>query len=163
VIDRSCIRHLPSCELQKAEPHIPGGGDPTSDGYPDVPEWVPDPAARMLRNWADDKLRRWTVNLWLGGIETPEGHDKYRYWNGSEWTGHATATDHGNHRTIMFGGSCGGWHHAWYRRLLRNTVVFHTMAWFDCSVPLTRGHLRHFMQPQEQRTLDQIWALHDSM
>ena len=98
----------------------------------------------------------------VGWNRDPEGPDQYRYWNGTEWTGHATASDRGDHRTIMFGGSYGGWHHAWYRKILRNTVVFHAMAWFDCSVPLTRGHLRRFMQPREQRTLDQIWGLRDA-
>ena len=97
----------------------------------------------------------------VGWNRDPEGPDKYRYWNGAAWTGQATASDRGDHLDIMFGGSCGGWHHAWYRKILRNTVVFHTMAWFDCSVPLTRGHLRRYMQPREQRTLDQIRALRE--
>jgi hypothetical protein len=96
----------------------------------------------------------------VGWNEDPDRPNQYRYWNGSEWTGHATVSEDGHQgMSVLFGGSFGGWNSAWYRRILRNTVVFHTMAWIDCSVPLTRGDLRRFMQPREQRTLDEIQAL----
>ena len=40
--------------------------------------------------------------------------------------------------------------------LFQNPVTFHVVAWFDCSVPLTRGRLRRFTRPVELRTLDQL-------
>ena len=41
-------------------------------------------------------------------------------------------------------------------RLFHNPVTFHVVAWFDCSVPLTRGRLRRFTTPIELRNLDQV-------
>jgi hypothetical protein len=100
----------------------------------------------------------------IGWNEDPDGPNQYCYWNGSQWTDHATVSEDGHHgMSVLFGGSLGGWNSTWYRKILRNTVVFHTMAWFDCSVPLTRGHLRRFMQPREQRTLDEIRRLRGSL
>lgn len=96
----------------------------------------------------------------IGWTEDPDGPNHYRYWSGSEWTGHATVSGDEHHGMVVrFGGSLRGWSNTWYRKILRNTVVFHTVAWLDCSVPLTRGRLRRFMQPRELRTLDEIRAL----
>ena len=96
----------------------------------------------------------------IGWSRNPDGPDHYRYWNGSKWTGHADISHDGHGgMVVQSGGSIGGWSNTWYRKVLRNTVVFHAMAWFDCSIPGTRGHLRRFMQPKEKRTLDEILAL----
>lgn len=96
----------------------------------------------------------------IGWNQDPSGPDLYRYWNGNEWSGHARASDDGGNGTfIEYGGSCGGWNQRWYRPILRSTVVFHAMAWFDCSVPVTRGHLGRFMHPAEQRSIHQIEKL----
>jgi Protein of unknown function (DUF2510) len=85
--------------------------------------------------------------------------DRFRYWNGSEWTAHATTRTRsdGTISTMTAG-------HKKRRPILdswvfRNGVVFHTLAWFDCSVPLVRGHLRRFTEPVELRTLDEIRAI----
>jgi hypothetical protein len=79
----------------------------------------------------------------VGWTEDSVGPDQYRYWNGSQWTGHATVSEDGNHGMRgTLGGSLGGRNGTWYRKILRNSVVFHTMAWFDCSAPLTGGHLQ---------------------
>lgn len=119
-----------------------------------LPRTDQDPAGD---GWKNDPVDHQPV---VGWNRDPEIPDRYRYWNGREWTGHATAFDHGSRGIgVAYGGSCGGWHQRWYRTILRNTVVFHTMAWFDCSVPVTRGRLRRFMEPIEQRTLDQIVEL----
>jgi hypothetical protein len=40
-----------------------------------------------------------------------------------------------------------GWRRVWYRRMMVNTVVFHTFAWFNCSVPVTKGRLNRLMDP----------------
>ena len=99
----------------------------------------------------------------MGWSEDPNDPNRYRYWNGREWSWHASTYEDGHGGThIQSGGTLGGWNGTWYRKVLRNTVVFHTMAWFDCSVPGTRGHLRRFMEPKEQRTLDQFLALRKS-
>jgi ATP-dependent Clp protease ATP-binding subunit ClpC len=42
-----------------------------------------------------------------------------------------------------------GWRHIWYRRVVRLPFVFYPLAWFNCSVPFTRGHLYRLMQPRE--------------
>ena len=89
----------------------------------------------------------------IGWSQDPVEPNQYRYWNGSDWTGHATVFEDGVR------GFLGPWSNTWYRKVLRNKVIFHAMAWFDCSVPMTRGHLRRFMQPKEQRSLDEILAL----
>jgi hypothetical protein len=98
----------------------------------------------------------------IGWGEDPIKPNQYRYWNGSDWTGHATVSDGEHGMSVLFGGTLGGWSNTWHRKVLRNRVVFHTMAWFDCSVPVTRGHLRRFMQPKEQRSLDETLALRRS-
>ena len=133
---------------------------------PEVPFSHGRQRTRCLRSVVPQVSARWeTASVddqpVVGWNRDPGGPDKYRYWNGTDWTCHATAARHNNHRTVMFGVSDRGWRNFWYLRVLRNTVVFHTMAWFECSVPLTRGHLRRFMEPRELRTLDQIWALRD--
>jgi hypothetical protein len=40
-----------------------------------------------------------------------------------------------------------GWRRVWYRRVMVNTIVFHTFAWFNCSVPVTKGRLNRLMRP----------------
>jgi hypothetical protein len=92
----------------------------------------------------------------VGWHRDPDGPDQFHYWNGREWSGHATVSEMGTGmRSIMLGGSLGHYRSSWYRKGLQNSLVFHILAWFDCSVPLTRGRLRRFMQPREMQTLDQ--------
>jgi hypothetical protein len=40
-----------------------------------------------------------------------------------------------------------GWRRIWYQRVAVNTVVFHIFAWFNCSVPGTKGRLDRLMWP----------------
>jgi hypothetical protein len=40
-----------------------------------------------------------------------------------------------------------GWRRVWYQRVMFNTVVFHTFAWFNCSGPVTKGRLNRLMHP----------------
>jgi hypothetical protein len=40
-----------------------------------------------------------------------------------------------------------GWRRMWYQRVAVNTVVFHVLAWFNCSVPGTKGRLDRLMSP----------------
>jgi hypothetical protein len=95
----------------------------------------------------------------IGWSEDPDEPNHYRYWNGSEWSGHATVSDDGHVSSFIPKESSRSWRNIWYRKVLRNTVVFHTVAWFDCSVPGTRDHLRRFMQTKEQRMLDEVLEL----
>jgi hypothetical protein len=38
-----------------------------------------------------------------------------------------------------------GWRRVWYRRVMVNSIVFHTFAWFNRSVPVTKGRLNRLM------------------
>jgi hypothetical protein len=94
----------------------------------------------------------------IGWNRDPAGTDRFRYWNGSEWTAQASAriTANGSASVAVSGHmERRGFLDSW---LFRNTVVFHTLAWFDCSVPLTRGRLRRLTRPVELQTMDQIRA-----
>jgi ATP-dependent Clp protease ATP-binding subunit ClpA len=42
-----------------------------------------------------------------------------------------------------------GWRRLWYGRIVRLPFIFYPVAWFDNSVPGTRGHLRWLLQPRE--------------
>lgn len=42
-----------------------------------------------------------------------------------------------------------GWRRLWYGRIVRLPFIFYPVAWFDCSVPGTRGHLTWLIQPRE--------------
>jgi hypothetical protein len=44
-----------------------------------------------------------------------------------------------------------GWRGRWYETVMWNPVIFHVFAWFNNSVPGTRGHLNRFMLPAEMR------------
>ena len=101
-------------------------------------------------------LDQWDIIQLSGGPKTP---NRYRYWNGSEWSGQANISDDGHVSSFIAKESSRSWRTIWYWKVLRNTVVFHTVAWFDCSVPGTRGHLQRFMQTKEHRTLDEVLAL----
>jgi hypothetical protein len=39
----------------------------------------------------------------------------------------------------------------WYGKVVRNPIIFHVLAWFGCSVPLTRGRLKWVTVPRELR------------
>jgi hypothetical protein len=90
-----------------------------------------------------------------GWHRDPDDAATFRYWNGREWTVRAqTSTDVRGfrHRTAQ-----------WKRRRVLDSWLFqnpvaHVLAWFDCSVPFTRGRLRKFATPKELRTLDQVWG-----
>ncbi len=94
----------------------------------------------------------------IGWNEDPEQPDRYRYWDGSRWTGHATVSEGG--RVASLGISWPTTRRSRLRRaILRNTVVLHTLAWFDCSVPVTKGRLRRFTWAPEQRAFDELMKL----
>ena len=42
-----------------------------------------------------------------------------------------------------------GWRRLWYGRIVRLPPVFYPLAWFNCSVPLTRRRLDRLMNPRE--------------
>src|ERR1700691_1621810 len=92
-----------------------------------------------------------------GWHKDPDDIAKFRYWNGREWTVQV-------HTGIDAGGRFRYRTAQWKRRrvldswFFQNPVVFHVLAWFDCSVPFTRGRLRKFAEPKELRTLDQAWG-----
>ena len=81
----------------------------------------------------------------------PLGPGRYRYWDGKRWSGFAHQADDRS----AGGGSYAlyGWQKIWYGRVMRNAVAFHVVAWFNCSVPWTRGHLDRLMWPPQGRQL----------
>ena len=92
----------------------------------------------------------------VGWHPDPDDAAKFRYWNGSEWT--ARAQTHTDVRGMAFVSAQvqRKRRRVLDSRLFQNPVTFHVVAWFDCSVPLTRGRLRRFTTPVELRTLDQV-------
>jgi hypothetical protein len=94
----------------------------------------------------------------IGWYRDPDGPDKFRYWDGQEWTAHATVSESVGGRPIAMCGSEGN-HRSWYRGILRKPEAFRVLVWLDTKVPVARGHLGRFTQPVEQRTADQTWSL----
>ena len=92
----------------------------------------------------------------VGWHQNPGDATTFRYWNGREWT--ARAQSHIDPRGIAFLSAQvqGKRRRVLDSRLVRNPMTFHVVAWFDCSVPLTRGRLRRFTRPVEFRTLGQV-------
>ena len=73
---------------------------------------------------------------------------QFRYWNGTEWTFQATARRGDQGRgSLMTNGHLTGRAKYFRSGFFRNPVVFHVMAWFDCSVPFTRGRLSRIGDP----------------
>jgi len=107
--------------------------------------------------WHRDPDESAVFRFWHGG-EWQESSDTFRYWNGSEWVARAGTADVDGVASVMVHGhrKRRGLLESW---LFRNPVSFHILAWFDCSVPLTRGRLRRFTTPVELRTLDQVRRL----
>jgi Protein of unknown function (DUF2510) len=95
--------------------------------------------------------------LRVGWHRDPDDEAKFRYWNGSEWTARAqTNIDELRGFTTVGVAIQRRRRRLLDSRLFRNPVTFHVVAWFDCSVPLTRGRLRRFTRTVELRTLDQV-------
>jgi hypothetical protein len=84
-----------------------------------------------------------------GWQEDPDHPHHLRYWNGHTWTAGANVSD-GHSLTQL---RLTGWRRVWYLKVARNPVVFYPLAWFGCSVPVTRGRLRGLMEPRETREL----------
>lgn len=79
----------------------------------------------------------------------PAGEGRWRYWDGRRWSGFAQrratgGASHGHYRLR-------GWRQLWYGRIVRLPFVFYPLAWLDCSVPFTRGHLGGLLRPAEAR------------
>jgi hypothetical protein len=92
----------------------------------------------------------------VGWNIVPGEPDRARYWDGTQWTASSQFSqgDRMTHSLFSFDLSTVSlWRRIWFQRIIRNRVVFHLLAWFQCSVPLTRGHLERFMKPRELRTM----------
>lgn len=87
----------------------------------------------------------------VGWNRVPGKPGHFRYWNGRQWTAAATKSDHGWAGSMSISGRRRIWHH-----LYRNTVIFHALAWLNCSVPGVRGRLDRFQPSREFRTLNTI-------
>jgi hypothetical protein len=87
----------------------------------------------------------------VGWNPIPERPNRFRYWDGREWTGVATRSERG----FVAKDSLTGRRRIWHRDS-RNTVIFHTAAWFNCSVPGVRGRLDRLVHPREFRGLPAI-------
>ena len=92
----------------------------------------------------------------VGWHQDPDDGTKFRYWNGSEWTARAHTHTDAHGVAFVWTGVQRKRRRVLDSRLFQNPVTFHVVAWFDCSVPLTRGRLRRFTTPIELRTLDQV-------
>lgn len=90
-----------------------------------------------------------------GWYRDPAGPDEFRYWDGNDWTAHATVSEEGKGRSIAVSGRPGEWDDRWYRRILSTPVVSRLLAWIDDSVPVARSRIRRLMQPQWQGSVDQ--------
>lgn len=91
-----------------------------------------------------------------GWNRDPDDSNTFRYWNGSQWTAEAETHSDATGAVLVYAHG-----HTKRRRLLdswlcRNPISFHVIAWFDCSVPLSRGRLSRFTGPVELRNLNDL-------
>lgn len=84
----------------------------------------------------------------VGWYRDPSAPDRFRYWDGMEWTAHATVSEGGDTQR-----------RTWYGGILRNPETFRLLVWLDSKVPVVRGRLGRFTRPVEQRTDSQTWSL----
>ena len=92
-----------------------------------------------------------------GWHQLPGEGDHWRYWDGRTWTAQAhTSNGVMGVRVIGVSGARRGWRGTWFLKVARLPVVFYPLAWFNCSVPLTRGRLDRFLRPREVRELRSI-------
>jgi hypothetical protein len=85
-----------------------------------------------------------------GWHDDPDHLGSLRYWDGKRWNGTATVGP-GGIRAASY--SLTGWRRLWYRGVVGHPVVFHVLAWFNCSVPGTKGRLDRLMQPAQAQRL----------
>lgn len=85
-------------------------------------------------------------------VSDPAG--QWRYWDGRTWTAWAHVS--GSGAPLRF--SVKGWRPTWFNGIARIPVVFFPLAWFECSVPFTRGHLGRLLRPRELREFKSIRA-----
>src|SRR5450631_2612644 len=99
----------------------------------------------MPESVMDDELK-------VGWNPVPGESGHFRYWNGRRWTGTASRSDTGGVMgNVLISGRGRIWH-----SFVHTTVIFHVVAWLNCSVPGVRGRLDRFQQPHELRTLRSI-------
>ena len=103
----------------------------------------------------DDAVRRWREMdepAKRGWHRDPDEVNRWRYWDGKKWTGHAQVSAGGGvsaaiqidrRRTLV-------------QRVGRTPVVFYPLAWLNCSVPFIRGRLDRIEGPREMRELRKI-------
>jgi hypothetical protein len=87
-----------------------------------------------------------------GWYPDPSDADRFQYWDGKEWNG---VRQRGTNGVWIGHWSLRGWQKIWFGRLLRVPVVFYPLAWFNCSVPGTRGRLDRIMYPAQRRRISQ--------
>ena len=82
---------------------------------------------------------------WYHDADRP---DVVRYWDGRRWSARSRSSPGGGTVTRI---RLEGWRKLWFQRLVRLPVAFHPLAWLNCSVPVTRGHMVRFIRPTEMR------------
>ncbi|MCU1493689.1 MAG: hypothetical protein JWO62_1453 [Acidimicrobiaceae bacterium] len=87
----------------------------------------------------------------IGWSADPERPGGVRYWSGRSWTAAGVMDERGRTAHV----SLTGWRKFWFERVVRNSAVFHVIAWLTCSVPLVRGDLDWMLLPRELRTLSE--------
>jgi hypothetical protein len=94
-----------------------------------------------------------------GWYRDPAGPDEFRYWDGNEWTAHATVPNREGGMPIAPSGRQGAGDNLWYRSVLNHPLVCEVLAWMDSSLPLARGRLRRSAQPPAPDSVDPVLAL----
>jgi hypothetical protein len=107
------------------------------------------PAERQLAWRGRDKMSEMTEEpLAKGWHPDPAETGLDRFWDGHGWNGTCGKGAQG-HTMDHF--SLRGGRRIWYVRVLRFPVVFYPLAWLNCSVSGTRGHLGRLVEPAQAR------------
>jgi hypothetical protein len=83
-----------------------------------------------------------------GWHEDPNEPRRWNYWDGRCWSGFYQEHDDGFANGAFH---LHGWRRLWCGKIARNPVVFYPLAWFNCSVPGTKGRLDRFVRPPQAR------------
>ena len=72
--------------------------------------------------------------------------DRSEYWNGRHWTATRWRSGGGYHVEIRYN----RWRRIWLGTA-RLRPIYRLIGWFNCSVPVFRGHLEWLQSPKELR------------
>jgi hypothetical protein len=84
----------------------------------------------------------------LQEVEPGDDPPKFSTDNRIRSSGYTVGNGYGQPRPLLLS----GWRRLWYGRIARLPFIFYPVAWFDGSVPVTRGHLTWLIRPREFTT-----------